>query len=253
MPNGQFMIQVWLRNFLYFRKTFVVSLFWTIFEPLMYLAAFGFGFGRYIPPIEGLSFIDFYFPGLLCSTAMMVCYFESTYPNFTKLTHQKTYATMMLTPLTSQNILLGEILWAATKGMIGVIGVMIVSVAFGLFSAKLVLILPVLFLLSLIFAAFGMIVVSVAKNYDSFVFSTSGFIIPLSLISGTYFSLKDVPQLVQWLAYAFPLSHAVQLVRHILNQKIEVGTDAVHFCVLVIYVFVLIFISNKLFSKKLVQ
>ena len=104
------MIHVWFRNFLFFKKTFFVSIFWTVIEPLMYLGALGYGFGRYVPPIEGLSFLDFYFPGLLCSTAMMVSYFESTYPNYTKLTYQKTFSTIMLTPLTYKDILLGEIL-----------------------------------------------------------------------------------------------------------------------------------------------
>lgn len=247
------MIQIWLRNFLFFRKTFLVSLFWTVFEPLMYLAAFGFGFGRYIPPIEGLPFLDFYFPGLLCSTAMMVCYFESTYPNYTKLTHQKTFATMLLTPLTHQKILLGEVLWAATKGLIGVTGVMLVSVLFGLFNIKFIFVLPVLFLLCVIFAAFGLIVVSIAKNYDSFVFSTSGFIIPLSLISGTYFSLSDMPQFIQILAYIFPLSHAVQLTRHILQSRMDLGMDSMHLGILIIYMIGLVYLANKLFQKKMIN
>lgn len=247
------MIQVWLRNFLFFKKTFLVSLLWTIFEPLMYLVAFGFGFGRYIPPIEGLPFIDFYFPGLLCSSVMMVCYFESTYPNYTKLTHQKTFATMLLTPLTHQQILYGEILWASSKGLMAAIGVMAVSMFFGLASVQFIFIIPILFLLSLIFAAFGLIIVSLAKNYDSFVFSTSGFIVPLSLISGTYFSLKDMPQLIQWLAYIFPLSHGVQLVRHVLHQKIDLRSDAGHLFILVIYAVTLILLANKLFHKKMVR
>lgn len=245
------MIQVWLRNFLFFRKTFLVSLFWTVFEPLMYLAAFGFGFGRYIPPIEGLPFLDFYFPGLLCSTAMMVSYFEATYPNYTKLTYQRTFATMLLTPLTHQQILLGEVLWSATKGLMGVIGVMLASSMFGLFNLKLFLVLPILFVLTLTFSAFGLIIVSIAKNYDSFIFSTSGFIIPLSLISGTYFSLNDMPQLIQWLAYLFPLSHAVQLVRHIMQNKFELVTVGLHLSVLLTYAAGLISLANYLFHRKL--
>lgn len=247
------MIQVWLRNFLFFKKTFLVSLFWTVFEPLMYLAAFGFGFGRYIPPIESLPFVDFYFPGLLCSSAMMVSYFESTYPNYTKLTHQKIFSTMLLTPLTHQQILMGEILWSATKGLLGASGVMLISVFFGLASFQFIFIMPILFLLSLIFAAFGMSIVSVAKNYDSFVFSTSGFIVPLSLISGTYFSLKDMPQLIQWLAYLFPLSHGVQLCRHLLYQKINFFTDSIHFLILLLYAGGLIFFANTLFRRKIVS
>jgi len=247
------LIQVWLRNFLFFRKTFLVSLFWTVFEPLMYLAAFGFGFGRYIPPIEGMSFLDFYFPGLLCSTAMMVSYFESTYPNYTKLTYQKTFATMLLTPLTHRQILLGEVLWAGSKGLLGVVGVILVSSIFGLFSMKLFFILPVVFILSLIFAAFGLIVVSIARNYDSFVFSTSGFIIPLSLISGTYFSLKDMPQLIKWLAYIFPLSHAVEIVRQMTQNKFELVTLGLHSTVLLVYAIGLTYFADYLFRRKMMS
>jgi lipooligosaccharide transport system permease protein len=149
------MFKVWYRNFLFFRKTFFVTLFWTVLEPLMYLTALGYGFGQYVPPIENLSFIDFYFPGLLCTTAMFVSYFEATYPNYTKLSYQKTYFTMLLTPLTVSQILAGEVLWAATKGMIGVFGVAIVASAFGLFHFELFLTLPILFLLSLCWDVHG--------------------------------------------------------------------------------------------------
>lgn len=245
------MIKIWLRNFLFFRKTFLVSMFWTVLEPLLYLGGLGFGFGRYIPPIESLPFIDFYFAGLLCATAMMVSYFEATYPNFTKLTYQRTYATMLLTPLKPEEILYGEILWAATKGMIGAIGVMIVSSFLGLYSHHLFTILPILFLLSLIFASFGIIMISIAKNYDTFTFSTSGFIIPLSLFSGTYFSLNDTPFVLKFLAYLFPLAHGLQIVRGLLYRDFS-WMYAVHGAVLFVYLGAMVFIARRLFKRKLV-
>jgi lipooligosaccharide transport system permease protein len=246
------MIQVWLRNFLFFRKTFLVSLFWTILEPLMYLVAIGFGLGRFVEQIENLTFIEFYYPGLLASTAMMVSYFESTYPNYSKLTYQKIFSTMLLTPLDANQILFGEILWGATKGFIGVCGVISVSMAFGLFKLQILLSLPILFLLCLVFSAFGLIMTATAKNYDSFIFSTSGIIIPLSLISGTYFSIQNVPSLVKALAYLSPLTHAVSLTRVILYRKFE-NTDWLSLAVLLFYFFVLLYFAQKTFSKKMIS
>jgi lipooligosaccharide transport system permease protein len=246
------MIQVWLRNFLFFRKTFLVTLFWTTLEPLMYLAAIGFGLGRFVEQIEGLSFIEFYYPGLLASTAMMVSYFESTYPSYTKLTYQKTYLTMLLTPLNPNQILFGEILWAATKGFIGICGVILISLLFGLFKIQVFLVLPILFLLCLVFAAFGMIITSVAKNYDSFIFSTSGLIIPMSLISGTYFSIQDMPILVRTIAQIFPLTHAVSLTRSVLYKHLGFY-DLFSLLILLAYFVVFVFIARKLFNKKLIQ
>ncbi len=246
------MIKVWLRNFLFFRKTFLVSLFWTVLEPLMYLAAIGFGLGQFVEQIEGLTFIDFYYPGLLASTAMMISYFEATYPNYTKLTHQKTYAIMLMTPLTEKNILLGEILWAASKGFLAVCGVVAVSLFFGLFKYQILFTLPVLFVLCTVFAAFGMVMISLAKNYDSFIFSTSGIIIPMSLISGTYFSVQNLPIFLKGLAYLLPLTHAVNLTRDIIYKSLSLQS-ALSFLVLLLYMYVLTFIAYKLFKTKLVN
>ncbi len=246
------MYNVWLRNFLFFRKTFLVSLFWTTLEPLMYLGAFGFGFGQYLTNVEGVSFLQFYFTGLLCATCMMVSYFECTYPNYTKLTFQKTYFSMLLTPMTSSDIFLGEILWGATKGLLGAIGVIFVSSFFGLFSKELLFVLPILFLIGLVFSSFGMIMISIAKNYDSFVFSTSGVIVPLSLISGTYFSLNEIPSYLKAVAYVFPLAHGIDLVRHVIFKK-WVIFDWVHLLVLLVYLVAFIWIGRKLFFRKLVQ
>ena len=246
------MIQVWYRNFLFFKKTFFVTLFWTVIEPLIYLGAFGFGFGRYVPPIEGLPFIDFYYPGLLCSTAMMVAYFEATYPNYTKLTHHKTYFSMLLTPLTDSMIVSGEILWAATKAMFGVVGVVVISAVFGLFKIEILYALPILFLTSLAFACFGMIMISVAKSYDSFIYSTSGIIVPLSMLSGVYFSLNDVPSGFKYLAYLFPLAHATKSVRGIIQTGFQ--QEYLLNCLAIIaYAVVLYFFAKKLFKKKLIQ
>jgi lipooligosaccharide transport system permease protein len=217
----------------------------------MYLMAIGFGLGRFVDQIENLSFIEFYYPGLLASTAVMVSYFESTYPNYTKLTHQKIYSTMLLTPLNPTQILLGEIFWAATKGFIGVCGVIFISLFFGLFKFEIFYTLPIIFLLCLVCSTFGMIIVSTAKNYDSFVFSTSGIIIPMSLISGTYFSLQNVPVLIKGLAQMLPLTHAISLSRIILYKKME-NADWISVGVLVFYFLVLYYFAQKVFQKKLI-
>lgn len=218
----------------------------------MYLGALGFGFGHYISSIEGMPFLEFYFAGLLCTTGMMVAYFESTYPNYTKLTYQKTYLSMSLTPITDKQIFYGEVFWGATKGFMGSLGVFLISSFFGLFTLKFFVVAPILFLLSLVFSAFGMIMISLAKNYDSFIFSTSGIIVPLSLISGTYFSLQEIPQYLKIVAYLFPLSHAVKLVRTVLYKNLE-PMDLVHLGVLVVYFVVFCLIGQKIFKKKLVS
>ncbi|MFN8945274.1 MAG: ABC transporter permease [Pseudobdellovibrionaceae bacterium] len=206
--------KVWKRNFLYFRKTIVVSILWVAWEPTLYLVALGYGLGAYVTQMNGISYVEFLFPGLLCLTAMLGSFFEATYGTFHKLTMQKTFNTMLMTPVGTNEIIFGEILWCASKGFLGVLGVTLVGGLFGLVTTWHIL--PVLFFLFVIcwmFAAMGMLVTSVAKNYDSFIYSTSGFITPMTMLSGIYFPLEQSTSSVQLVTYILPLRYANELIR----------------------------------------
>jgi lipooligosaccharide transport system permease protein len=215
MSSGIF--KVWMRNFYYFKYKWLATAFWAIFEPVLYLFAIGMGLGRFVGQIEGVPYIEWFFPGLLASTAMLVSFFETTYGSFTKLTHQKTYAALLVTPISSHDIVLGEILWAMTKGLIGAVGVAIVGFAVG--GVSLSGFIPsffILVLLSWVFASLGMLVTSFATHYDSFIYAQSGFIMPMYLFSGTYFPASQLPKGLQIVAWCLPLTHGVSAVRMLL-------------------------------------
>ena len=246
-------LKVWQRNFLYFKKTWLVSIFWIVLEPVIYLGAIGFGLGSFVNNMGGMSYIEFFFPALLSTTAMLVAFFEGTYGNYTKLTHQKTYATIMLTRIGPEEIVAGELLWAASKGFFGVMGVTVVAIFFGLIdSYRILLALPVLFLLSALFSCIGMIFTSIARNYDSFIYSTSGLIVPMSLLSGTYFPLDQLPTGLRYVAYIFPLTHGVAAVRGILHHGNWMWIVA-HIAVLLIATWIAMNISFRRLRKKLLK
>lgn len=214
--------RIWQRNFRYFKKTLMVTFFWVIIEPTINLLAIGLGLGAYVNNIEGSTYLEFYFPGLLCSTAMIVAFFESTYSSYSKLIHQKTYSTALLSPITIEDILFGESLWASTKSMIGVVGVLFVASCIGLGDfLNTMMALPLLFILCWFFSCFGMYITSIAKNYDFFIFFISGYIVPMSLISGTYFPFKELPVEIKYIAYLLPLTHGVDGVRNAMHGRFD--------------------------------
>ncbi len=247
------LLKVWKRNFFYFKKTILVSLVWIVLEPLMYLGAIGYGLGSYVDIIGGKTFLEFFFPGLLATTAMMVPFFEGTYANFTKLTHQKIYTSMLLTPIEPDEIVYGELLWCATKGFFSICGVLLVSAAFGLVNTWMVFpAMAVLFLISWLFSCLAMVVTSLARNYDSFVYATSGFIIPMSLIAGTYFPISNMPKILQIFAYCLPLTHGVTVVRALLNENFE----SIHFvslAYLILFSWVMMNLATQRIHKKLIS
>jgi lipooligosaccharide transport system permease protein len=244
---------VWRRNFLYFRYTILTAMSWIFLEPLLYLFALGYGLGSYIPEIEGVRYAEFIAPAMLTTTAMFVGFFEGTYGSYTKLSRQNTFHTILLTPVMPDEIVLGEIAWAASKAFMSVVAVGVVIVSLGLM--KIQVLLPCLVVLSLLcwcFASIGVFLAAVAKSYETFTYLTSGFITPMSLFCGTYFPLSQLPQVLQWVAQILPLTHGLSAVRILIQGEINPQ--------FVINLFYLIFVgmiftnlASAKMNKKLIQ
>jgi len=155
-------IRVWNRNMVVYRKIWLVNFLVPLFEPLLYLAAFGMGMSALVGQIhyhgEELSYIAFIAPALLAITMMYNSFFENAYASFVRMYYQKTFDAMMATPLSLEDIIAGEIAWGATKSVIATAIMLGVVSFFGLvhFPHGL-LILPLSFLGGLAFGTVGMV------------------------------------------------------------------------------------------------
>lgn len=250
---GRGVRQVWKRNFLHYRKSLLPSVLWTCLEPLMYLGAIGYGLGSYVTNMEGGSYIEFFFPGILCFTAMFVSFIDGTYGNFAKLTYQKTYQTILLTPISAADVVVGEILWTTSKGFFGACGVAFVALFLGLVESWRILpTLIFLFSVSWMFSALAMIVTSYVRNYDSFIYWTSGFLTPMSLIAGVYFPLEQLPDGLRHLTWLLPLTHAVIPVRSILAGDIR-WTLLIHIGIILLSGWIFMNIAIHRIRRKLIR
>ncbi len=208
------MYQVWHRNFRVWLKHIQASLIGNLGQPFLFLLAMGYGLGRSVPEIEGLTYLQFIAPGLVASSVMYGAAFEATYGSYTRLSTQGTFEAILMTPISVQELAMGEILWGATKGLIGGIIMLVTLPLFGvtpsIWSAALI---PVLFAEGIIFSALGLIMTAVATNYDFFNYFTSLVITPLFLFSGIFFSLKAIGDPLRQFLYFLPLSSVVELSR----------------------------------------
>jgi lipooligosaccharide transport system permease protein len=85
-------------------------------EPLIFLAGIGLGLGGYIPAVGHMSYIKYLAIGLPLSSAMFTAAFECTFGTFIRLEFSKTYDGMLTGPLCIEDLFIGEIIWAGTKG-----------------------------------------------------------------------------------------------------------------------------------------
>jgi lipooligosaccharide transport system permease protein len=207
-------LRVWRRNYESW-KQFAPSFFVAqLGEPIFYLLAIGYGVGRYVAEMGGVPYAVFLAPGIVSTTAMNTASFESTFGSFTRMTQQNTYVAILATPCSVADIVAGDILWAATKSVIGVCFVLAVTALFGLLSSPWALALvPFGFLVGLLFASIGLVVTARAPSYDFFNYYFTLFISVMFLFSGVFFPLGNLPPWAQTLAWFLPLTHAVEVSR----------------------------------------
>jgi len=261
---------VWRRNLDVFTKTIVVNFLPALMEPILYLAAFGFGLGAlfgaggHIPGLGTTTYIQYIAPGLIAIAVMYGSFYECTYASFVRMYYQKTFDAIIATPVSVEEVIAGEMLWGATRAAINGTIVLAVVAAFGLVSSWWAFLVPlVAFFGGLLFSAIGMCFTSVASGIDFFNFPTFLFITPMFLLSGTFFPLAVIPNAFALQVVAlgvFPLTHIVNIMRGIMSGNIgslaglsstAMWTLAILWIALVAVVFFLLAIY--LMKKKLIK
>jgi len=205
---------VWYRHMRVYTKYLITNGFPPFVEPLIFLFAIGLGLGKYITEMGGVPYVKFLASGLLVTASMYTAAFECSYGTYIRLEFDKVYDGMLAAPITANDLLMGEMLWAGTKGLFFSTAVLTVISIFGILSPKLFLVVPFIgFLTGLMFAAIALLVTSLVKNIHQFNFFFTGFISPMFFFSGVVFSLDNLPQFMRIVSEILPLTHTVRLVR----------------------------------------
>lgn len=112
------MLRVFRRHLVSFRQTWHFSIIYNVLDPLINLAAMGFGLGVFVQDIQGLTYSQFLAPGMIASSAMFSATFECSYGSFVRMHFQKIFHAMLATTLTVKDIVFGEILYGIFNAII---------------------------------------------------------------------------------------------------------------------------------------
>lgn len=207
------------RNLLVYKHGWLVLLS-GFFEPLFYLLSIGFGLGVMVGDVPGpggepIPYALFVAPALLAASSMNGAITESTFNFFFKLNYDKTFASILTTPMSPGDISIGELLWALIRGALYTVGFLAVMVVFGLARSPWILLtLPGALLIGFAFAAVGMAATSFMRTWQDFDLIQL-VILPMFLFSGTFFPLETLPEPARILVQLTPLYHGVDLLRQL--------------------------------------
>lgn len=205
---------VWYRHFRVYTRNIVSNALPPFLEPLIFLVGIGIGLGQFIPQMEGVPYLKYLASGIIVTVSMFTAAFECSFGTYIRLEFDKIYDGMIGAPISADNLLVGEIVWAGTKGFIFSFSVVIITAAFGILPLGRIILAPIIgFFTGAMFASLGFLVTSIVSNINQFNFFFSGFISPMFFFSGVVFPVDRLPAILRPVTELLPLTHPVRIVR----------------------------------------
>lgn len=252
---------VFLRNLLVWRKLAIPSLVGNIAEPLMWLVAFGYGMGALVGQVNmatpqgtvAVPYILFLASGSICMSAMNAASFEALYSAFSRMHVQKTWDGILNAPVSLDDVVLAEMLWAGFKALFSVLAILVVMLALGIsHSPKLLVAIPVLLGAGITFSCIALVFNALAQGYDFFTYYFTLFLTPMMFLSGVFFPREQLPDVVRAVSDWLPLTNAVELVRPLfMNQWPQQAW--LHALVLLLYAVIAFWLALALTRKRFAQ
>lgn len=239
---------LWLRQIKkYFRsRSRIIG---SLGQPLLFLLAFGFGFGGVHQKAGEGNYIQFLAPGIIAMSVLFTAMFTGI-----ELLWDRQFGFLketMVAPVPRFHIMLGRTLGGATVATFQGIIVFALSLAVGFRPANLIM-LPIallfVFMIGLLFTSLGTAIASKIEDMQGFQLIMNFLIMPIFFLSGALFPLQGLPKVMEIVTRVNPLSYGVDGVRGALNNADTFGIG-IDFVVLGILTVILLAVGSYLFEK----
>ncbi|MBI1363879.1 MAG: hypothetical protein GC134_07820 [Proteobacteria bacterium] len=245
---------IWMRHYRVWLRIFWPSVVSGILNPILFLFAFGFGLGAVVKQVGDISYLHFVVPGMIANAALFQSSFEASIPSYTRFRIQRTYEAMLAAPLFFREVVYGEILWAASKGVLSALCLYLVAWAVdGLGSLSGALIsFPLVALSCASFASLGLVCTAYARTYEYFSFFFVFWITPSLLFCGVFVDPAAYPQWLQWATWFFPVKHLIEVIRPLCaGLSVDWTMVALHMAYIMAFMFICAAMAARRMAKKL--
>lgn len=216
-------VRVWQRNSDVFLRLWKTELALVLAEPLVVLLAMGYGLGSLVRPDDPRKYLEFLGPGILAAYAMYAAVFECTWGTYVRMNIQKTFDAIIVTPVSLDDVITGEVLWGATRAFISSVTILLALALMGVVTSPLALLAPVAgVLIGITFASLSVLVTSFVQGGTQFNYYFNLFITPMFVASGTFFPLAQLPAWVQTVIWPLPLTAGLTVMRGFFQGRVSV-------------------------------
>tara|TARA_Y100000590_G_scaffold177791_1_gene202978 strand:- start:499 stop:1311 length:813 start_codon:yes stop_codon:yes gene_type:complete len=211
----------WLGFYTLYKKEilrFLIVVIQTVISPLvtslLFLMVLSLAIGNERGGALGYPFITFLAPGLIAMQIIQQA-FSHTSSSIMIGKIQGNIVDILYAPLSPGEITLATILAAVTRSlMIAVVSIVVFSFIVDLQFHNFYYIFIYTFLGSFILGAVGIIVGLWADKFDNMASATNFIIVPLSFLSGTFYSIKKLPEILQKISEWNPFFYIIDGFRY---------------------------------------
>jgi lipooligosaccharide transport system permease protein len=229
-------LAVWRRHVAIYSRSILSNATPAVFEPVLLLLSVGLGVGKHVATsFNDLPYDAYMAPGILASATLFTASWETTYGTFIRHRFQGTYEAMLASPLTIRDIVMGEMLWPATKGVFFSTLIALVLTGLGFVRSSAAFAIPVFgFLNSLTWAGIGLIVSSRVRSIEHLQLYFTLALTPMVFFSGFMFPVAQLPEPLPVIARSLPMYHAVETFRLLASGPAHVSTSWSWACPLIL-------------------
>lgn len=190
----------------------------TLVTPVLYVLSLGIGLGTLVNRHSnqlGVPYVQFVAPAFLAATAVQVAAASSTFPVMAGFKWVRYFHGMAATPISPQQIADGKLVWIGLRILCGSTIYLAIMAGFGGLHRPAGL-------LGIVWATFGglafaapvlALAATVSSESQAFNVLFRFVVMPMTLFSGTFYPISQLPTWGQWLAHVSPLWHTTQLCR----------------------------------------
>ncbi len=220
----------------------------SLFQPLLYMIAMGYGLGAVFAKAGQGDYLDFLVPGIVGMNII----FTSMFSGMDVIWDRQFgfLKEMLVAPLSRYSIMIGRTVGTATiaTGQGFVVMLLALLIGFRMPVAAAIPAILIMFLISLLFTALSTMIGSLLKDMQGFQAVMNFLIMPLFLLSGALYPLSGLPKILQVITNLDPLSYGIDAMRAILinTSTFSLGTDIL---VLSGFTAVFLFLGGYFFKK----
>jgi lipooligosaccharide transport system permease protein len=242
------------------RSHLISSLAEAVGTPLLYLLALGVGLGSLIEAGPGaslfgdVSYLEYIAPALLVAAAVQVGMNEAAFPAYSRFKWSKVFWGMTATPITPGQACDGQALFIATRMAVGSALYYLVLLLFGAAGGPAgILMVPVAVLTGLACAVWVLALGARMRSEGTgFVVVFRFVLVPMTLFSGSFFPITQMPLPLRALAWVSPLWHGNELARAAALDGRSGWVWAAHATYLLVLATIGLLLARRLYRSRLI-